>query len=96
MLFHVAWDFADNSEAGQARTLELFSKWQPGPAEFQGFYGFADGRGGVAIVEATSAADLARTIANWTPWLSFEIRAMLPIQESSAIGGEAVAWRASQ
>ena len=96
MLFLVTWEFTDNSEEGQARTLSLFSKWQPGPAEFKGFYGFADNSGGVAIIEAASAADLARTTAPWTPWLAFEVRPILPIEESSAIGGEAMAWRAAQ
>ena len=96
MLFLVTWEFTDNSEEGQARTLNLFSKWQPGPAEFKGFYGFADGSGGVAIVDAASAADLARTTAPWTPWLAFEVRPILPVEESAAIGGEAIAWRAAQ
>jgi hypothetical protein len=94
MLFHVTWDFADNSEEGQRRTLELFSKWQPGPGQFQGFYGFADGAGGVALIEADSAATLARTLAPWTPWLEFQARVVLPVQETAQISGEAAAWRA--
>ena len=43
MLFHVTWDFIDLSEAGQKRSLQLFSKWQPGPGQFQAFHGLADG-----------------------------------------------------
>ena len=35
MLFHVTWEFIDSSEAGQKRSLQLFSKWQPGPGDFQ-------------------------------------------------------------
>lgn len=93
MLFHVTWDFIDTSEAGQKRSLELFSKWQPGPAEFQGFYGFADGGGGVALIEAGSAAELAKTLAPWTPFLEFSTRVVLPMQESATINGEAGAWR---
>jgi Protein of unknown function (DUF3303) len=61
MLFHVTWKFIDTSEAGQKRSLSVFEKWQPpAGADFQGFYGFADGTGGVAIVEADSAATLTR------------------------------------
>jgi hypothetical protein len=93
MLFHVAWDFIDPSEAGQKRSLQLFAKWQPGPAQFQAFYGFADGDGGVALVEAESAADLAKTVAAWTPFLKFTMRVILPIQESAEIAGAAAAWR---
>ena len=96
MLFHVEWQFSDQSEAGSARSLGVFSKWQPpAGADFHGFYGFADGSGGVAIVEVDSAATLARTTAPWTPWLEFTVTPIVPIEESSAIGGEAVAFRDS-
>lgn len=93
MLFHVMWDFSDSSEAGQKRTLELFSKWTPGPGQFQTFHNFADGGGGVALIEAGSAADLAKTLAPWTPYLKFTARAIVPIQESAEIMGAAAAWR---
>ena len=93
MLFHVTWKFIDVSETGQKRSLQLFSKWRPGPGTFQAFYGFADGGGGVAIIEAASAADLAKTVAPWTPWLRFTTRVVLPIQESSEISGAAATWR---
>ena len=62
MLFHVLWEFIDTTEDGERRSLEVFSQWQPPEgAEFRGFYGFTDGTGGVAIIEADSAATLART-----------------------------------
>lgn len=96
MLFHVTWQFIDTSEAGQKRSLSVFEKWQPpSGAEFQGFYGFADGTGGLAIVEVDSAATLARTIDPWTPWLRFEVRPILPIEESTVVAHEAVAFRDS-
>ena len=51
MLFHGVWEFVDTSEAGERRSLAVFAKWQPPDgADFQGFYGFADGTGGVALV----------------------------------------------
>lgn len=93
MLFLVTWDFTDTSDEMQRRTLELFSKWQPGPATFHGFYGNATGDGGVAIAEAADAAIMARTFAPWTPWLKFQVTPILPIEESTAINGEALAWR---
>jgi hypothetical protein len=93
MLFHVTWEFIDSTETGQKRSLELFSKWQPGPGRFQAFYGFADGGGGVALIEASSAGDLASTMAPWTPFLKFATRVILPIQESAEISGAAAKWR---
>ena len=96
MLFHVTWQFIDTSEEGQKRSLALFAKWQPpAEAEFKGFYGFADGTGGVALIEVDSAQTLQRTIDPWTPWLRFETTPITPIEESSAIANEAVAFRDS-
>ena len=96
MLFHVMWAFTDQSEDSERRSLEVFQQWQPpAGAEFQGFYGFADGTGGVAIVEVDSVAALTRTTAPWTPWLSFTVTPILPIEEATAIGAEAVAFRDS-
>jgi hypothetical protein len=96
MLFHVSWQFVDASEEGNRRSLAVFAKWQPpAGAEFKGFYGFADGGGGVAIIEADSVATLARTTAPWTPWLRFTATPIVPIEESTAIAGEAVAFRDS-
>lgn len=96
MLFHVTWQFVDTSEEGERRSLSVFSQWQPpAGAEFQGFYGFADGTGGVAIVEVDSAATLARTVDPWTPWLAFEVTPILPIEEASAIAAEGMAFRDS-
>jgi hypothetical protein len=96
MLFHVTWQFIDPSEEGQRRGLKVFEGWQPpAGAEFQGFYGFADGTGGVAIVEVDSAQTLLRTTDPWTPWLRFEVTPIIPIEEAIAIGNEGVAFRDS-
>ena len=96
MLFHVTWDFTDQSEDAERRSLEVFSNWQPPEnAKFQGFYGLADGSGGVALIEADSAATLMRTVSPWTPWLRFTVTPIVPIEEATAIGAEAVAFRDS-
>ena len=96
MLFHVTWEFEQYERRG---TLPVTSGLPPlagdhqAGAEFKGFYGNADGRGGVAIIEADSAATLARTTAPWTPWLRFTVTPIVPIEEATAIAGEAVAFR---
>lgn len=96
MLFHVTWEFVDTSEEGEKRSLDIFSNWQPpAGAEFRGFYGFADNSGGVAIIEVDSLQTLARTTAPFTAWLHFTATPIIPIEESAAIGGEAVAFRDS-
>ena len=96
MLFHVTWEYTDSSEATQKRTLQLFSKWQPGPGQFQAFYEFAEGGGGVALIEVGGAADLAKTLAPWTAFMRFTTRPILPIQEAAEIQAAAIAWRDAQ
>jgi hypothetical protein len=92
MLFHVTWEFIDSSEDGAKRSLQVFQNWQrPDGAEFKGFYSFADGSGGVAILEVDSHATLARTTAMFTPWLRFAATPILPVEEGAAIAGEALA-----
>jgi Protein of unknown function (DUF3303) len=96
MLFHVTWEFINTSEEGQRRSLAVFSKWQPpAGAEFKGFYGFCDGTGGVALVEADSAATLFETVAPWTPWLRFKSTPIVPIEEATQLSNDAVAFRDS-
>jgi Domain of unknown function (DUF3303) len=79
--------------AGRSQSSRNGSR--PPGAEFKGFYGFADGRGGVALIEADSAAAISRTTAPWAPWLRFAMTPIVPIEESSAIAGEAVTYRDS-
>jgi hypothetical protein len=96
MLMHVVWEFIDVSEEGTARSLAVFQGWEPPDgADFKGFYGFADSAGGVAIIEVDSAATLAQTVAPFTPWLRFTARPINSIEESAAIAGEGIAFRAT-
>ena len=76
--------------------LAVFGAWKPPDGfEFKGFYAFADGTGGFAIVEADSAATVARGTAPFTPWLRFKIVPIVEIEESVGIGQEAIAFRDS-
>mgnify|MGYP006328449755 CR=1 FL=1 len=63
MLFAVNWvQRGGATEERDKRTLKLFTNWKP-PAgfDFKGFYNYADGGGGVAIVEAVSAEVMLET-----------------------------------
>jgi hypothetical protein len=94
MLFMVSWDFIDTSETGEKASLQLFARWQPpAGADFQAFYGFADTSGGFAIIEADDAAALAEATAPFVPWLRFTAKPILPIEQSTAIVGAAIAFR---
>jgi hypothetical protein len=96
VLFALTWDFVDSSEDGERRSLDIFKNWQPAAgAEFKGFYGYADNSGGIAIVEVDSALTLARLTAPFTPWLSFNARPIIPVEESADIAIEAIGFRDS-
>ena len=96
MLFLITWTFADTTEEGGRRSLEVFGKWQPpAGATFKEFHGYADGSGGCAIVEVDSHATLARSVAPFTPWLEFTATALVPIAEASEIAGEGILFRDS-
>ena len=87
MLFHVTWDFIDTSEDGQRRSLNVFQNWKPPEgADIKAFYGFADGSGGVMIVEVDSVETIARMTAPWGPWLSFTSTPIRLVQALSAPG----------
>ena len=94
MLFLLTWTFTDTSEEGGRRSLEVFAAWTPpAGAIFKEFHGYADGSGGVAIVEVDTIATLGRSMAPFTPWLEFTATPLIPIEESAAIASEAIAFR---
>jgi hypothetical protein len=96
MLFHVTWQFTDTSEEGSRRSLQVFAEWQPpAGAQFQGFYGLADGTGGVALIEVDSAETLSATTAPWIPWLRFTATPIVPIEQSTQIATQAMQFRDS-
>jgi hypothetical protein len=97
MLFAVTWTPTSGlSEDRDKRTLKLFTNWQP-PAgvEFKGFYDYADGNGGIAIVEATTAEALLETTAPWAAFFQFSARPLVESEKTTAIFQKAIAWRDS-
>lgn len=97
MLFHVEWEFTDTSDEGERQSLEVFSRWQPpeGTDFSRAFYGYADGTGGFAIVEADTVAAMAQATSPFLPWLRFTMKPILPVQDSAAIAGSGIAFRAA-
>jgi len=96
MLFAVTWENIDTSEDGIRRLTDVFQAWKPtAGADFKGFYNYADSAGGIAIVEVDSAATMSRLTGPFIPWLAFTARPILPVEESVAVGHEAIAFRDS-
>lgn len=96
MLCLVLWEPIDDSEAGQRRSLAVFAQWEPPKGfDIQGFWGFADGSGGAAVVEIDSSETIAKATGPFTPWLRFTVKPILNIQDAAILEHEAVAFRES-
>jgi hypothetical protein len=97
MLFALTYTPRDGaSEERDKRTLKLFTNWQaPAGFEFKGFYDYADGNGGVAIVECSSAELMLEATAPWSAFFEFTFRPLVPVEKSTPIFQKANAWRDS-
>ena len=84
------------SEERDKRTIALFTKWQP-PAgyEFKAFYDYADGEGGIAIVEVASTEIMLEAHAPWNAFFEFQARPIIDAQSAVPIFQKANAWRDS-
>jgi hypothetical protein len=97
MLFGMTFTPRDGAtEERDRRGLKLFGNWQaPAGFEFKGFYDYADGNGGMAIVECASADVMLEAIAPWATFFEFDIKPIVPIEKSTPIFLKAIAWRDS-
>ena len=97
MLFAVTYSgTAHGDEARDKRTLKLLAAWKP-PAGFEmkSWYDYADGSGGVAIVDAASPEALMEAVAPWATFLEFSVKPIVSVEVSTPIYQKAIAWRDS-
>jgi hypothetical protein len=96
MTFCLTWTPRGHGEDYEKRILQLFEKWTP-PAgfEFKQFFDYADGNGGVAIVEASSSEAIHEAMSPWGAFFKFELRPVIAVEKGAAILAKAVAWRDS-
>jgi hypothetical protein len=97
MLFAAVYTLTSNpTEETQKRGLQLFTNWKvPEGFEFKANYARADGNGGIAVVEASSAAAFLEGIAPWAPFFHFETTPVIDIMEAVPIFMRVNAWRDS-
>jgi len=97
MFFVVQYEnLAHGDEARDRRTSAMLAAWRP-PADFEmkGWYDYADGSGGVALVETSSAAALMEAVAPWATFFNFSIKPAVTVDVSTPIINKAIAWRDS-
>jgi hypothetical protein len=97
MLFAVSWvPRSGLDEDREKRTLKLFSSWKPPEGiDFLGFYDYADGNGGISIMETSSAELVLESTAPWTAYFEFTVRPIVPTEKSVPIFQKALGWRDS-
>jgi hypothetical protein len=97
MLFAVTFTpRAGWSEEREQRTLKLFTSWEPPQGyELKALYDYADGDGGIAIVEASSAEALMEAHAIFATHFEFRARPIVDGQAAVGILQKAEAWRQS-
>jgi len=97
MKYVVTWETREStSEEQQTRGLAVFGSWSPSEGtDFQQFLGRVDGRGGFAVVETDDPALVAKDMATFGPFFTFNVYPVLEIQQTASIGMEAVQFRNS-
>ena len=97
MLFALTWrptpGLSSEDRGQNARCSCLQSGPAPSGFEFKGFYDYADGDGGIAIVETSSAEATLEAVAPWATFFRFQMRPIVPADKAAAIYQKSVAWR---
>ncbi len=97
MLFANIYTWKENhGEESQKRVVNLFSHWTP-PAgvEFKNHYLFADGSGGLVIMEVSTAAAGFEGATVWSPFMDERIVPLVDVTEAVPITMKVSAWRDS-
>ena len=97
MLFANIYTYKENlGEESAKRVVNLFTSWAP-PAgvEFKSHYLFADGSGGVVIMEVSTPAAGFEGCTAWFPFMNQRIVPLVDIAEGVPISMKISAWRDS-
>lgn len=97
MLFAVNYaNQPHGNEALDKRNFKLLAAWKP-PAGFdmKSWYDYADGSGGIAIVDVASAEVLLEALAPWSTFVTFSVKPLVSVEVSTPLFEKGVAWRDS-
>jgi hypothetical protein len=83
--------YRDPSEESAKRVNALFSKWQP-DLPIEGLCDFADGSGGMGIIEVDDPATLLRMTRWATPYVDFTFKMLVPVDQSVPIDQDTIAF----
>jgi hypothetical protein len=97
MLFASIYTWKANlREEDSKRIVKLFTNWTP-PAgvEHKSHYVFADGSGGLVIMEVSTPAAGFESTEPWTPFMDQRIVPLLDVGEAVPLATKVAAWRDS-
>jgi Protein of unknown function (DUF3303) len=70
--------------------------WQPPKGyTIRNHYSFADGSGGMSLVETESVAAMYEANLPWLPFIEFRLVPVVEIDKAVPLGLAAIAWRES-
>jgi hypothetical protein len=94
MLFASVYRFREHlDEADLKRLTQLFTSWtSPKGWEIKAHYAFADGTGGLVMVEGDSAQAMYEAHAPWGPFVEFKTVPLVDIAQSVPIDQKVHAW----
>ena len=97
MLFFMSYaNREDVAEDISKRTLALFTQWTPPDGyEFKAHYAFAEGGGGFAIIEASTATAILEAHAPFAPYFHFRTTPIVEIGEAVPLFQKTNEWRDS-
>lgn len=101
MKFVVAWTARPGSDpqanlASSDSLLQAFGSWTP-PAEWtiSEFLARVDGKGGLLICETDDLASIDRAVAQYLPWLDYDVTPVVDIGDSVESLAQGAAWARS-
>jgi hypothetical protein len=75
---------------------ELFTSWSPPEGfDIKTQYNFADGFGGIVIVETSSVAAMYEAHVPWGPFVEWKTVPIVEVTEAMPISQKVLAWRDS-
>lgn len=90
-----AWPGSDPSEnlQGSDSLLQAFGSWTP-PAEWtiSEFVSRVDGKGGLLICETDDLGSIDRAVAQYLPWLDYEVTPVVDIGDGVSSLAAGNAW----
>lgn len=97
MLFAVNYTSGPHGdEARDKRTTKLLAAWKP-PVGFdmKSWHNYADGSGGIAIVDVSSSEVLMEALAPWSTFFEFSAKPLVSVEASTPIFEKGISWRDS-